>query len=405
MLVGAAIIVGALITTFVGFQWRSERLLRQEIEAQARAFTYEILAVRQYVARHSGVYVPESDIATANPYLQDIPGLTPRLETADGTALVLQNPERVTRLIAQELTDRDTGVRFRLFSDRPLNPANTADSFELRALEEFRDGAAEWWEYADVQGDPYLRYVTPVYVTESCLVCHAQQGYQIGELRGGITVEVRAEQLLEEVRRGRMLVAVALCAALFTLLVALYFVLTRLFGRLLGAESQLRDLASTDALTRLDNRRMAMRRLTDEVERAKRTDSPLTAIMLDLDHFKDVNDTFGHSAGDDVLVAAARTLSSEARAYDVVARLGGEEFLVLMPGAALEQGIAAAERMRAGVASATAEVLRGRPVTVSAGVAEFEPGGEAAEDLLVRADRALYRAKDEGRDRVCTSVR
>ncbi len=405
LLAGAGIVAVALSVTFVGFQIRSERLLEEQLVIQARAFTYEILAVRQFVAVHGGVWVPESQTTTENPYLRDTPGLESRMELSDGRAFVLQNPERVTRRIAAELRTHQAGVSFHLFSDEPVNPANLADAREIEALRLFEGGVEEVYEVESVGDRRRLRFISPVYVTEPCLTCHAYEGYTEGQLRGGISVEVDAEELEEDITRGRWLVGGTLAGALTVLLFLLYLVFTGLFERLLATQRKLEELASVDELTGLDNRRTAIRRLHDELRRADRDGTPLACVMLDLDHFKVVNDTRGHAVGDEVLKATAQGLSAEARAYDTVARIGGEEFLVLMPGVQQDAALQIAERMRAAVLRRTSEALGGgQGVTLSGGVATYASGsGEPADTLLARSDRALYEAKVSGRDRVCTA--
>lgn len=158
------------------------------------------------------------------------------------------------------------------------------------------------------------------------------------------------------------------------------------------------ELAALDPLTSVANRRTFMSALTRELERAERSEAPLTLIMLDLDLFKAINDTYGHGVGDVVLQETARQLKEVARPYDVVARIGGEEFVVLLPSTALDQGLRVAERLRSELASLCVE---GYPdiVTASFGVATLQPG-EDADSLLRRVDTALYRAKDGGRNRV-----
>jgi diguanylate cyclase (GGDEF)-like protein/PAS domain S-box-containing protein len=159
-------------------------------------------------------------------------------------------------------------------------------------------------------------------------------------------------------------------------------------------------LADTDGLTGLPNRRKVLERLDEDIEAARRSGHPLSLAMLDVDRFKSINDRFGHAAGDQVLQRVASAIQGALRSGDVVGRLGGEEFLLLLPGAGAEDAVAVAERVRAAVEAGGAPGGLGSPagssVTVSLGVATF--AGEAAGDLLGRADRALYEAKHSGRN-------
>jgi diguanylate cyclase (GGDEF)-like protein len=171
-----------------------------------------------------------------------------------------------------------------------------------------------------------------------------------------------------------------------------------------GAARQraLEDVASRDALTGLHNRRWLDQALPASLEGARREGRPLAVVMVDIDHFKRINDTYGHGEGDRVLVAVAHALTGGLRQSDQLARCGGEEFAVLLPGAGDPAARAVAERLRAAVA-ATALTLQPAQsperVTVSVGLAFLRPGDDATQ-LLGRADRALYRAKAAGRDRV-----
>lgn len=163
-------------------------------------------------------------------------------------------------------------------------------------------------------------------------------------------------------------------------------------------EVQIVAASLTDALTGVGNRRRLEQALAAEIARVQRHGGELGAIMADVDHFKRVNDEFGHGVGDRVLVRLGALLKSQTRSTDIVARFGGEEFFVLMPHANLAQAAAKAEQLRAALAAEIIEPLP-KPVTSSFGVAALLPG-EAAESFLARVDKALYRAKADGRNRV-----
>jgi diguanylate cyclase (GGDEF)-like protein/PAS domain S-box-containing protein len=154
--------------------------------------------------------------------------------------------------------------------------------------------------------------------------------------------------------------------------------------------------ATTDAVTGLANHRRFHERLREEVERALRYDHALTLAMIDIDHFKRVNDTHGHQTGDRVLAAVAHELAEQARTADVVARVGGEEFAWLMPDTDVDGGRAATDRALEAISSLSLE--REVSITVSAGISGFGPDLDAGA-LVRRADQALYAAKHAGRDR------
>jgi diguanylate cyclase (GGDEF)-like protein len=164
------------------------------------------------------------------------------------------------------------------------------------------------------------------------------------------------------------------------------------------ANETIAQLARTDALTGLANRRTLHEALQREIARARRLGEPLSVIIADLDHFKSINDEYGHMTGDQALAQAAAVFGSQLRPYDLAARYGGEEFVLLLPGASTEGAIAVAERVRKGIADIQ---LAGCPrrITASLGVASWI-ATETPEEFVGRADAALYRAKSAGRNRV-----
>lgn len=178
------------------------------------------------------------------------------------------------------------------------------------------------------------------------------------------------------------------------------------FGAYVGSreESSL-ETSLHDALTDVYNARYFWRRLEEERAFAERHRRPLSLLIGDLDHFKAVNDAHGHRAGDHVLARVARVLMDARRRGDTVARVGGEEFAVILPDTELSEAVRVAERLRGLVAALSFEAERGRPafgITISFGAAELRRTVPAsiADDLYKSADRALYRAKDAGRNRV-----
>jgi two-component system cell cycle response regulator len=168
---------------------------------------------------------------------------------------------------------------------------------------------------------------------------------------------------------------------------------------------RLEELATTDALTRLLNRRALLERLSVEVDRARRFHQQLSMLMVDIDHFKAINDQHGHLVGDDVLRQMGTVLGGAVRTIDVIARYGGEEFVLILPETVIEGATVFGERLRERVEQHAFELGDGRifHLTCSVGVATFpSPRVSSTEDLFARADEALYRAKSGGRNQVCT---
>lgn len=154
----------------------------------------------------------------------------------------------------------------------------------------------------------------------------------------------------------------------------------------------------TDKLTNLYNYGYFTKRIREEIERAKRYKHSLGLIMLDLDHFKNYNDTYGHENGNEVLIKTAEVITSNVRKSDVVFRYGGEEFIIILP-ETKEETLEIAERLRQKVE--TTEFPGNASVTISAGVTFYEYPKDVPADLVEQADKALYEAKEKGRNRIC----
>ena len=178
--------------------------------------------------------------------------------------------------------------------------------------------------------------------------------------------------------------------AMFAVMKALYL-----------TQDRLHELTVRDGLTQLHNRRYFMQALADELERVRRYGGPLSVAMIDIDDFKQVNDRHGHGSGDDVLCSVARNCSAVLRQTDVFARIGGEEFALLLPQTEMAAALVLFERVRKTVAAHTVPVEgQGVGVTVSIGVVGVDASAPPWSEVLRAVDQALYQAKREGKDRV-----
>jgi diguanylate cyclase len=169
---------------------------------------------------------------------------------------------------------------------------------------------------------------------------------------------------------------------------------------LFRANQRLAGLAAYDGLTGLLNQRQFPRRLETELERGRRADRPTSLVVLDLDHFKRVNDEYGHAVGDLVLAGLAADVRAALRSFDVPCRIGGDEFAVILPDTDKRDGLEVVQRIRERAARGGDGSLP--PVTMSCGVATHPDDAASAKDLCLRADAAMYRAKAAGRDAVMT---
>lgn len=171
----------------------------------------------------------------------------------------------------------------------------------------------------------------------------------------------------------------------------------------LSRSRKMRRLAMTDELTGIHNRRQIQAEAKTMLQQAKSLEQPLSLLIIDIDHFKQINDGWGHQAGDRVLIAVASSISGSLRSLDRVGRNGGEEFLALLPDTLLAEAVEVAERVRQQVEELkVTELPAEHPVRVSIGCAQLREG-ESLSELIHRADEAMYSAKRAGRNRVCSA--
>jgi diguanylate cyclase (GGDEF)-like protein len=164
---------------------------------------------------------------------------------------------------------------------------------------------------------------------------------------------------------------------------------------------ELEMMASTDPLTRIYNRRVFREWCEREYERSRRSGSAFSLLMMDLDHFKEINDRYGHKGGDDVLCAVVETMQDSVRGIDILGRWGGEEFVALLPGTTMESALIVAQRVRANIEKLMLESGEGAMrMTISLGVATLRGREDELDAIFLRADQALYLAKESGRNRV-----
>ncbi|MGQ3672209.1 sensor domain-containing diguanylate cyclase [Xanthobacter sp. TB0136] len=225
---------------------------------------------------------------------------------------------------------------------------------------------------------------------------------RIGQFPLILSVGISTEEILGE-WRVQSLINLLLVLVDGALIIVLFVALRRALGKSQKMQAYMKSIAITDGLTGLPNRRAMDAALSQEMSRAVRDRHPLSVLMIDIDHFKAVNDRHGHSVGDEVLFRVGQTISRLCRGkMDLPTRYGGEEFIVLLPGAGLEAARRIAERIRAEVEQMTPSLMvEMAPVTVSIGVASTTPPASLSPAALLKdADAAMYAAKTAGRNRV-----
>lgn len=389
----------------------------QEVVTEAQAHFNKDKAFRLWGTSHGGVYVPVDEHTPPNPHLAHIPDRD--ITSSSGKKLTLMNPAYMVRQMMTEYEDL-FGVKGKItsFPDKLFNPKNMPDAWELSALNAFAQGKEEMKEIAELNGVQFMRLMRPMFVSQGCLKCHATQGYQVGDLRGGVGVAVPMTRYLKHEAERQTLLSVSYLFIWLVGLAGIYGTFRairrraveriKLTEKLRRINSRLEKYSYQDGLTQIANRRMFDALLKREWAAAKRNGYPLSLIMIDVDYFKGFNDGYGHHAGDICLSRIATTLNGVSRrTTDLLARYGGEEFVLLLPNTGEKQAERIANHCHRDVAamniphdySDAADI-----VTISVGVTTTLPGKDDDIAMLVEmADQMMYRAKNSGRNRVVTA--
>ncbi len=241
-------IVGSILAWVIIISFSAVWNIAQDRQSQtkihlesARSFFELIVTAREWNADQGGVYVPITDEIQPNPYL-DVPERD--ITSTTGLTLTLINPAYMTRLIA-ELADKRNNVKFHVTSLKPIRPANSPDTWEAIALESFDHGQGEYFERYTHDKTTYLRYMAPLITEQSCLKCHEKQGYQVGEIRGGISITFPETYTTPWI----LVISHVVIACLGSALLLKY-------GSKLGQTLQvLENLSNLDGLTQIPNRR------------------------------------------------------------------------------------------------------------------------------------------------------
>lgn len=395
-----AVILLFILSIFLGVQLNNERLIYNELLVRAQSDFDNLVLTSKWNAQYGGVFVEKLQGMQSNPYLKD-----PDITTIDGKVYTKKNPALMTREIS-ELISGKPGHSFHITSLSPLNPDNKADEFETESLLKFESGTKNTFRIEKNQEVSFYRFMAPLYVQPACLQCHAHQGYQVGEVRGGISIRFDISDAEEQLRWNRYAIwALSLTVSILLLTITLSFV-RKIKRQLEQSGEKIRVMATTDELTHLHNRRYFMNHCEKEFFRSQRYGHPLSCLMIDIDHFKKVNDAYGHQAGDHVLQALARLMRPLGRTSDLLARYSDKVFIMMLPETVLKEATMVAERVRLTVDRASITVNNGRkvPVTVSIGVCAYDKNRSCEMDgfhsLIKMTDEALYQAKVKGRNRV-----
>lgn len=382
--------------------WQAHDFANELSFKQGKKFFDQIVSMRNWNAIHGGVYVPVTETTQPNPLLK-----TPYrdITRADGLQLTLVNPFNITHQLS-EIDHKQTGIKFHITSLTPIRAENKADPWENIALQSFKSGKKKAYAISNIDGEPFYRYMEPLYIESTCLQCHIHQDEKEADIFGGISVSIPTDSITADIE-DHTLHLIIIHGIIFLSGLAL-LILHKITGWKLSQRlEQVKEkinLSYIDSLTNLPNRRQCELFLRKEWKRAMRQQYPLSLIMIDIDLFKAFNSTLGRPEGDQCLKKIAATLQQHfRRPDDLIARYGGDEFCIVACCNA-EQIKLLAESLKNAVEDSKIKHPDSKIsafVTISLGVTTLIPNDENKPIQLLRfADRALYSAKGNGRNRV-----
>jgi diguanylate cyclase (GGDEF)-like protein len=353
-------------------------------------------AFRQWATTHGGVYVPVDKKRTPpSPYLSHIPDRD--VTTESGKKLTLMNPAYMLRQMMDEYSGL-YGAKGHITALEILNPSSAPDAWEEDALKKFRkdESIKEILELTTIKNEEYMRLIRPMEVTPGCLTCHGHQSSYIKyKTAGAVSVTVPMAEIHK----------LAISSYKKTVVIHIIFWLIGMFlvwfvySKEKKAKDELNYFANHDSLTGLPNRHAYIDKVTQLINSNKNKDN-FALVFMDLDNFKTVNDSLGHTVGDRLLQKVAKRLQEEVDGYDMLSRFGGDEFVLLFSNVQSELTIE--KRMRK-----IHEILK-KPfmlntyevyTTASIGIAVYPDDADDAEMLLRNADIAMYDAKQSGRSK------
>lgn len=364
------------------------------IELKGKALADQTQVLRRWIGGHGGLYAEEGGDITPNPDLAHIPERD--ITTPSGRKLTLLNSPTILQRLLSEF-ESESVDKIRLVAYDPVNPSGTPDSWEHKSLDALRQGEKYVQENVEIDGTQRFRLIYPIKNQPKCSKCHDYGDESSNKVIGGLSISIDRTSvdldflnLTDRLRSTYLSIWVAGVIGLLLF----HFVSFRLLR-------QLHHTATRDHLTQLFNRGTIEQHLQHGLKVAERYNQSYSVLLLDIDYFKKVNDTYGHAAGDNVLQRVSAILESSIRTCDTAGRIGGEEFLILAPNTDSGEAHAIANRILEAYRSCSVQVDDdiSIPITVSIGFTSRLPSDNATE-MMQRADKALYQAKNGGRNRV-----
>lgn len=398
--------------TKIEYKIISENILFQ----QSSTLFDNIVTVRKWSSDHGAIYVKAHEGIEPNPYLENN-----HTYTKDNELLIKVNPAWMTRQLS-EMSNKTEKYYFKITSSDPINPINTPDDFEKKALKDLEKNKDKEF-YTNIEQDKY-NLLGSLKVEPSCLECHAHQNYKVGDIIGGLRISVPTDSYKQNIEilesKTNFLFTITIITS-FVFIFIIVFTINSIYSReinitklnktlekkvnirtkeLRDANKKLIEISTKDYLTNIPNRRHFFEIGTKSLHIAKRESIHLSIICIDIDFFKNINDTYGHNIGDEILKLISKNMNEYIRKSDILARIGGEEFAILLNNTNEENAFVLAEKIRLAIKNLS---YRNNDIeiktSISLGISQLRPEDYDLDSIIIRADKALYEAKNTGRNK------
>lgn len=383
---------------------------------QSSTLFNNIVTMRQWSSDHGAVYVKSHEGIEPNPYLENN-----HTYTKDNELLIKINPAWMTRQLS-EMSNKAERYYFKITSLDPINPINIPDEFEQKALNDLEKNKEKKF-YTNIEKDMY-NLLGSLKVEPSCLECHAHQNYKVGDIIGGLRVSVPIDSYVKNMEilqsKTNFLYTITIITAIVFIFIII-FTINSIYSReksivklnntlekkvnkrtkeLSDANKKLLEISTKDYLTNIANRRYFFEIGLKSLHIAKRENSDLSIVCIDIDFFKNINDTYGHNIGDEILKLIANNINKYIRKSDILARIGGEEFVILLNNTNEQNAYALAEKIRVHIESL---IYKNDKIeirtSISMGISQLRAKDDDLDSIIIRADKALYEAKNTGRNK------
>jgi len=388
-----AVVWTVFLALFFYTDVRSEKKHVIEIaRKQAIGVIHKLEEVKVWNTAYDAVYVVEGNQTPDN--LKVNPGAVSTTEGQRLSQIIFPTMWRQLSSINLYINDVETHTS----SLKAVNPVNEPDPWETKGLNKLESGAKSYMSFEKTEeGLHVFKYMHPIYIEESCMDCHAVQGYKVGDVRAGITAKIPVDTLLDNTYEHIWQVG-AILALLAALGVGVAVIVEK---RHLSDQvhiQQLNDMAIIDELTGLNNRRGFLTLAQQQLKFSERNEEKATLLFMDLNRFKEINDTYGHKTGDTALVRLAGILTSTFRGSDIVGRFGGDEFVVLAMDTAEGTEEIMIDRLESNIEEEKARSDAPYELSLSIGTAVFDPAEPKMLELLIlEADEKMYEDKERNK--------